>query len=133
MMEQNTALPGDGVQTPAPAPGIPTAPTSSDVPTSDALEVFAQNLLIERGVLDLDAELVTGMKSDIMQRLETLSTQVIIDGLSDADTAEFERMIDAGASQEQLQSFAETKIPDLPKRLTEALLRFRTAYLGSSV
>ncbi|MCC7543111.1 hypothetical protein IT415_00135 [bacterium] len=129
-MDQNANVPQPG-QTQDPSGAAPVMPqAATDGSTSNALEVFAQNLLIERGVLDLDAELVAGMKADIMQRLEVLSTQVIVQALSDVDTAEFEKMIDNGATQQQLQAFAESKIPDLSKRLTEALLRFRTTYLG---
>lgn len=112
-------------QTPASEPAATAQPEAP-------LEVFAQNLLIEKGAADLDAELVEGMKADIMQRLELLSTQVVLNALNDQDTLAFEKMVDEGATASQLQEFSNAKIPDLQRRLTEALLRFRVTYLGTT-
>lgn len=113
------------------APVTPQADQASLPNGSQPLEVFAQNLLIERGALEMDAELVDGMKADLVDRLSLLANQVMIDALNDQDTAEFEKMVDNGATDEQLQAFAESKIPDLSQRLTAALLRFRSTYLGT--
>ena len=112
-------------------PVTPPADQASVPNSTNPLEVFAQNLLIERGALDMDADLVDGLKADLVDRLSLLANQVMIDALNDQDTAEFEKMVDNGASEEQLQAFAESKIPDLPQRLTAALLRFRSTYLGT--
>lgn len=107
---------------------------SSGSATSAAapLETFAQNLLIEKGVADLDASLVAGMKQDILERLELLSTKVVLNALTENDAAQFERMVDAGASSEELQKFTDEHVPDLSQRMTEALLRFRLMYLGTT-
>ncbi len=109
----------------------PANPQTNAADVQSPLETFAQNLLIEKGVVDLDAELVAGMKQDILERLEILSTKVMLSSLSEADAAEFERLVDSGSSPAQLQQFASDRIPDLSQRMTDALLRFRSLYLGA--
>lgn len=107
------------------------APASQTSSTPDPLEAFAQNLLYDKGAAALDPDLVEGMKEDIMQRLSLLSTQVVLEALTDQETAEFEQLVDNKATVEQLQQYANEKIPDLAQRMTEALTRFRLAYLGA--
>ena len=116
---------------PEPSASIPTQATPS-LSSSEALQTFAQNLLIEKGAVGFDADLLEGMKQDILDRLEVLTTKVILDALNDADLDTFESMVDQSASPDELQAFAASKIPDLAQRLTEALVRFRTTYLGSA-
>lgn len=109
--------------------------TQATVPKTSGvapLEQYANNLLIERGTLELDPGLVEAMKGDLLDRLERLSTQTMLAALTDTDREEFEKMVDAGASPEELQAFASQKVPDLSDRLTEALIRFRQVYLGSA-
>jgi hypothetical protein len=110
-------------------------PTESAQPTdgeTNPLEVFAENLLVERGVLELDSEVVDGMKAELMERLELLSTQAMLNGLSDEDLAAFEKLVDAGATPAELQVFAQAKVPDMAQRMSEALHRFRLTYLGTA-
>lgn len=108
------------------------APAPAETAGTNPLEVFAQNLLIDKGFMDLSPELIADMKADLLQRLELLSTQVMLEALNETDIAEFERLVDSGATPDQLQQYSESKVPDYAQRLTEALLRFRITYLGTA-
>ncbi|MEI7818619.1 MAG: hypothetical protein WCI47_00715 [bacterium] len=133
-MDQATNPQPQAAQVAGPATPAPEAAPAENQDTNSAnpLEQYAQNLLIERGAMGIEPELVAGMKADIMDRLELLTTQVMLMALNEADAVEFERMVDNGATAAQLQDFAAAKIPDLSQRITEALIRFRQAYLGSA-
>lgn len=98
--------------------------------TAQPLDTFARNLLFEKGITaEAEPEVFDGMKADLVERLERLTTQTMLMGLSEDDLVEFESMVDKGADQESLTQFAESKVPNLQDKLMESYLNFRNIYL----
>ena len=54
----------------------------------------------------------------------------IIAALSDKDVLEFERGLQLGAAQAEIQKFTKTRIPNYLDFLTATLLEFCAVYLG---
>lgn len=109
---------------------IAAANTISTGDESEALNVFAQNLLVEKGAYKLDADTVAAMKKEILDRLDILVNKVSLSALSDEQLKEFNTLLDKQATTEELQKYISDRVPDLQDRLTEALYRFRLVYLG---
>lgn len=109
---------------------IAAANTISTGNESEALNVFAQNLLVEKGAYKLDADTVAAMKKEILERLDILVNKVSLSALSDEQLKEFNTLLDKQATTEELQKYISDRVPDLQDRLTEALYRFRLVYLG---
>lgn len=94
------------------------------------LEDFAENLLRQKGLIDLSADTLRQMKLDIVTRLEKVTNGVMVANLKDDDLKEFESMLDKDAPPEDIQGFVERKIPDLDQKLGLAYMKFRDIYLG---
>lgn len=109
---------------------IAAANTISTGNESEALNVFAQNLLVEKGAYKLDADTVAAMKKEILERLDILVNKVSLNALSNEQLKEFNALLDKQATTEELQKYISDRVPDLRDRLTEALYRFRLVYLG---
>lgn len=109
---------------------IAAANTISTGNESEALNVFAQNLLVEKGAYKLDADTVAAMKKEILERLDILVNKVSLNALSNEQLKEFNTLLDKQATTEELQKYISDRVPDLQDRLTEALYRFRLVYLG---
>lgn len=97
---------------------------------SQALDIFAENLLIEKGAYRLDPETIGGMKKEITERLELLVNKVSLEALSEEDLVGFNKLLDEGADPDKMQAFIAEKVPDIKQRLMDALYRFRLVYLG---
>ena len=99
--------------------------------TSQALNIFAENLLVEKGAYRLDAQTAGIMKQEIVERLELLVNKVSLAALNDDQLMSFNKLLEEKATPEQLQKYISDNVPDLKERLTEAFYRFRLTYLGT--
>lgn len=107
-----------------------TKPENKDNSKPLDLEDFTENLLRQKGLIDLSADTLRQMKLDLVTRLEKVTNGVIVANLKDDDLKEFESMLDNDAPPEDVQGFVERKIPDLDQKLGLAYMKFRDIYLG---
>jgi hypothetical protein len=94
------------------------------------LEEFAENLLLEKNLTNIDEATLRQMREDLVDRLEKVTDKVVVDNIPEERLAEFEKMVDDGAKPEDVQAFISTNVPDLGPKLTEAYFDFRKLYLG---
>ena len=93
------------------------------------LEEFAENLLLEKNLTNIDAATLRQMREDLVDRLEKVTDKVVVDNIPEDKLGEFEKMVDDGA-KEDVQAFISSNVPDLGPKLTEAYFDFRKLYLG---
>lgn len=94
------------------------------------LNTFVESLIEEKGLSYLDDLMLAEMKNDLLNRIEDRLNVVIVQNMPEANMAEFEKMMDDKASDEELQKFCEKNIPDLSSLVAIDLARFKDVYLG---
>ena len=94
------------------------------------LERFAENLLQEKELANIDQETRDVMRADLVDRLEKVTNKVIVDSLPDDKLMELEALVDKKASQEELRDFVGANVPEIEDKLTDAYFDFRRLYLG---
>lgn len=99
--------------------------------TLPSLQVFIEGLIKEKGLEDLDPEILTQLKEDLQKRLENIINATILENLPSEKLPEFEKLLDSGADDEMIQSFCRENIPNLDEVIAKALLDFRRSYLVS--
>ena len=101
--------------------------------TQSQFDQYLQGLIDEKFVQkghELDPDVVDELKKDIIRQLDEFIMSRIITTLSDDDVLEFEKMLQEGKSQEELQKFATEHIEDFTTFLTNVLLEFQQVYLA---
>ncbi|MFA4826684.1 MAG: DUF5663 domain-containing protein [Candidatus Shapirobacteria bacterium] len=96
----------------------------------NSLEEFAEKLLVEKGVGEMDAEIRQQMKKDLVDRLEDRINATILEKMPPEKLEEFEKLVDA-PSQEEMTKFCAENIPDLDQMIAAELVSFRTTYLAT--
>ncbi len=96
----------------------------------DALEQFIDSLIEERGFPQLTEDVRDVIKKDISNKLDDFIGSRVIAKLSDEDLLTFEKLLKEKKSQEEIQKFVSTHIPEFVDFLTDTLLEFRSVYLG---
>lgn len=94
------------------------------------LEEFAENLLQEKDLRNIDEPTLRQMREDLVERLELVTDRVVVENIPKEKLPEFEKMIDEGAGPDQIQEFVSNNVSDLGPKLTEAYFDFRRLYLG---
>lgn len=92
------------------------------------LEEFAEKLLREKGVDDMDPEVTEQMEKDLVERLEDRINVMILEKMPPEKIEEFEKLVNTGG-QEEIVRFCEANIPDLSQVVAAELVSFRTTYL----
>lgn len=95
-----------------------------------SLEQFAENLLLEKDLRNIDEPTLRQMREDLVDRLERVTDRVVVENIPVDKLPEFEKMVDAGAKPAEVQAFVSANVPDLAPKLTEAYFDFRRLYLG---
>ena len=94
------------------------------------LDTFVDSLIKEKGLGDLDSLILAEMKNDLLNRIEDRLNAIIVKNMPGVNIPEFEKMMDEGKSDEELQKFVEEKIPDITALAAVDLAHFREVYLG---
>ena len=96
----------------------------------NVIDEFVNRLLEEKGVSDLDPEVVEQMKKDLASRVEDHINVALVEQLSPEKLEEFEKILKQSDAQSS-QEFLSQNIPDLNQVVGDALLRFRIIYIGA--
>lgn len=97
---------------------------------SQALQDFVSRLIEEKNYGELEPEVAEQVRKDVMERLVNTINAKSIAALSDEQVAEFEKLLDANASEEEVQAFIAKSIPNGDEFLTRVMTDFRMSYLG---
>ncbi len=103
--------------------------TLSQTTQNDSINKFVEKLIDEKQ-FDVTKEVRDILKQDLMRRLNDFITARILAALSDKDIIVFEKMLDEGKTDEDLQKFVMEHVPNFMNFLTATLLEFREVYLG---
>jgi hypothetical protein len=93
------------------------------------MEQFIQQLIEEKGLDSLDAEVLAQMKKDLGDRVEAAVNVAILEKMPPEHVEEFQKVVEKGRV-EVIQTFCRGHIPDLDQVVANALMRFRQTYLG---
>ena len=97
----------------------------------EQLDEFIVNLLKEKGVTGLDPEVEKSLKEEMRTRLNGQINRSAIEQLSEDKAAELvEHLKDPKFTNEDFGKFMQDSGVDLVETTTNALLAFRSLYLG---
>jgi hypothetical protein len=104
----------------------PTQPTPDTVDFMDQLleEKFAANKE------DLTPEIKQELKRDLIKQMDNFVMASVLDRFSNEEVREFEKLIKEGKTREELQEFAQKRIPDFSDFVANILVEFQTVYLN---
>ncbi|MEK7144623.1 MAG: hypothetical protein AAB794_02095 [Patescibacteria group bacterium] len=93
------------------------------------LKAFADKLIEEKGLTDLDVAVRTQVRMDLLSRMEDRINAEIIANLPKEDLPAFERMLDTG-NERDIRQFCAHRIAGLDEIVARTLLAFRQIYLA---
>jgi uncharacterized protein DUF5663 len=94
------------------------------------IDTYITNLINKRGYEDAPDAVKKQISDDLKTKLDEFIIRKILTQFSDAETAEFEKLLDEGKSIEELRGYASDHIPDYQTFMTSTLLLFQEAYLS---
>ena len=99
-------------------------------PETNPLDSFITQLLAEQQFKNLEPEVQEQLKKDLYSRAEDHINAALLNELSEEDKEAFEKLLD-DPSPVVAQTFLQEHVPDIEQVVAAALLKFRSAYLGS--
>ena len=103
---------------------------TKDRVSSVQLEIFAENLLEEKPLYNIDEETIVQMREDLVDRLVQVTNKTIVENIPAEKLFDVEKLIDSSPKPSEIQAFIEDNVPELAPKLTEAYFNFRKIYLG---
>lgn len=97
---------------------------------NDSYSKFVDQVVEDKGFVGLEPAVMAELKKDIRKKLDDFVAARVITAFSDNDVLVFEKMLNEGRPQEEIQKFTVEHIPDFVTFLTNVLLEFRAVYLG---
>ncbi len=99
-------------------------------PQPQDLESFVSKIISEKPEFStLEADIQNQIKADLLDRAEQRVKAVILANISPADLEAFQAINETGTDDE-VQQFCLSHIPDLPELIASELLVFRNTYLA---
>lgn len=93
-------------------------------------EEFINKLIEEAGMgVGLEADVLSQLKSDMLERLEDRIKAVILANIPEYKLGEFEKLIDSGNAKE-IQDFCILNIPNFTEVIAGEFLNFRSRYIN---
>jgi len=93
-----------------------------------SLENFVSRLVEEKGLENLDPEVLEQVKSDLTERVDDRINALILSKVPPEKLKEFEELVNAG-DEKKIQAFCQANILDLDQALAAELLAFRNSYI----
>ena len=98
----------------------------------ESVDQFIEQLIKDKGVSDIDPEILTEMKADMKQKLLDQIDRAAVMKLSEEKAAELaEKVDDPEFTNEKMVEFMTNSGVDLTQVALETMLKFRTFYLGA--
>lgn len=96
---------------------------------SPSLESFVDQLLAEKGMSGLDADVLAEAREDLMSRVEDRINAGILAHMPEEQFPAFDEVL-AGGKSEEIQAFCKKHVSDLDTIVAGELLSFRQTYIG---
>jgi broad-specificity NMP kinase len=93
---------------------------------------FIDQLVKEKGLDYLEADVLEEVKVDLLERLENKINAMILKNLPADTLSEFEKLLDDEKSDsQQMNEFLNKYIPSLTEKIAAELMQFRNVYLNA--
>ena len=97
----------------------------------EILNVFAEGLLMEKGLGEMEPEIKDELREDLVQRLTAQINQAVINALPEEKMRELNTLLESGeASGEKINQIVASAGIDTDTIVSEAMQTFRGVYLG---
>lgn len=93
------------------------------------LDEFITSLIKDKDLGNISDEVREQLVADMKVRALDMIDREVIRSLSDEQTATLNTMLDSSASDQEVQEFIRSSVPDLADITAKTLFRFREAYL----
>lgn len=105
-----------------------------EVTSMDPLDTIIDQILNEKNIASMDAEVRTQLAADLKERLLDQINRAVIDALPAEKVTELNALLDAGdpVTDQQLQQLVQDSGLDVQRITTETILRFRDLYIRPS-
>lgn len=90
---------------------------------------FVDLLIEKKGFNETDPDVIAQIKSDLLDRVENRINAMIVSNLNGDKLSDFEKLLENG-SEEEMQAFVKSDIPDIDEKVARELLTFKNIYLG---
>jgi len=90
---------------------------------------FVDKLVFEKGLSELDSEVLVQLKKDLVERVSNHVNATILEHMPEGKLEEFNKVLDS--DEATVQEFVKTNIEDLDNIIAATLLSFRRTYLGA--
>lgn len=97
------------------------------------INTFVDKMMADKGLGVMSAEQQEELRKNLRVKVEEQIEQAMLRALSDAQLLELEKLVDNGASDEELDAFFESSGADFTKAAEQAMVEFRNAFLNSTV
>jgi len=94
---------------------------------------FIDDMLKEKKDSSIKPDQLVQIKALLLKELNSKVNEHLIALLTEKDQVELNQLLDKNPSDEELDNFFQTKIPNLIPEMTAVLLEFRSAYLYTPV
>jgi hypothetical protein len=95
----------------------------------DPLAQFVSRLVEEKGLTNLDGEILEQVEKDLYERVERIINAAVLEHMPPEKLEFFEKLLER-SDQGEIQSFAQRNIPDLNEVVAKEMLHFRDTYLN---
>lgn len=95
------------------------------------INTFVDTLVADKGLGAMGAEEQEVLKKDLQTKVEEQIEQAMLRALSDAQLVELEKLVDGGASDEDLGAFFENSGVDFAQAAEQAMSEFRQEFLSN--
>lgn len=96
----------------------------------DAISKFISDIIDAKGYKTLDSDVRRQLEQDLKNRLLDQIDRAVLEALPENKIDGFNDLLDRGASQQEVQQYIANSGVDTKKITLEAMLRFRSLYLG---
>ena len=93
------------------------------------IEEYVDRLVEDRGFNEQNPEIIAQIKSDLLDRVENTINAMIVVNLNSEKLPLFEKILENG-SDEEIQNFVKSNVPDIDEKVATELLNFKNIYLG---
>jgi hypothetical protein len=91
---------------------------------------YLEALLTDAGMENLSPELKAQMLRDLRARLEDRLFGTIVMNLEEPKLTTFRQLVESEAPQGEVEQFLNSQVPNASELFSEAMLKFRSDYLG---
>lgn len=95
----------------------------------EILNEFVDRLVADKGLTNLETEVLAQVKKDLTSRLEDRVNAALTSKLAPEKLEEFDKILDT-AKGEEAGKFLQDNVPDFTSVVAQALLDFKAVYLG---